>query len=551
MTKAPLDYIQTLNSLFEEAIQDAYRMSDAKKRTGILPYLQAIYRRWYYSALIEESFLTPANILEAICRSHNESPNTYPVAHRRSKAKFTGVKFELIEYSLDNHPIVADLGLVIDYCSPYVDLHDGEMFTPPQAMELATMLSLNDPHYAAFLLEIALRMKLLAKVPSVGVNRYKPSPSATNKVNRANKADKADKMEATHPREMFQDIVEATINIGAKALQGLTMLPETLFTPTFIRSLLTSPMETDEIFSRMYDVLGYDLEDLVDIVSATQEEEEPDDTDIDLMLGTFMAGVMLDKFFFTPFGHFMKLIRPAYVLPFELEGEISDYVAVSSDPEESVIAFFAPCSSYTLTDMGLEFFDVQKNKDNYIDVTEVVPFEHMKATVFSSKEALTLFAAVAKHLGPLRSQEAMPPEDVFTFRVRLASDTTVWAHLQMPTDATLHETYQEITDFLDLKENDDYSFFHDKTENRFAEYTSQKRTKRGGKKTSDSPLDSLDFERQKHMLLVAYNQAVPFGGDDPIVHVQLEMLSKNPADPKEDYPRVSRVSKGLREITEW
>jgi len=539
MNETPLTYIQTLNSLFEDALTDAYRITDPKKRTGILPYLQALHRRWYYSAIIEESFLSPANITEAICRHYNLSAATYPIIHRRSAAKFTGINLELVEYSLDEHPIIDDLILLVDYCTPHIDLSENETFTSAQALEFGAKLSLNDPHYGAYLLEVALRMKLLKKIPSVGVHRYKLAPGAEKKLN------------STPPRELFQDIVETTINIAAKALQNLVMLPETLFTPAFIRSLLTVPMETDEIFSRIYEILGYDLEDLVDIVGASQETDDPEDADMDLLIGTFMAGVLLDKFFFTPFGHFLKLIRPLYVLPFELETEIADYIDVSQDPEEGIIAFFAPCSSYTLTDMGLEIFDVQKSEDNYVDVTKVVPFEHMKETVFSSAEALGLFAAVAKHLGPMRTREAPPPEEVLTFRARLARDSTIWAHVQMPPDSTLDDMYIEIAESLDLKENGDYSFFHDKTENRFAEYPAPKRAKRGTKKTAHSPIESLDFERQKHMLLVTYNQAVPFGGDDPTVKVQIEMLNKKPAQEHYTYPRVSRISSALMDRMEW
>ena len=540
MNNSPLPYIQTLNTIFEDALSEAYRITDSKKRMGILPYLQAIYRRWYYSAIIEDSFLTPANITESICRHYSQPASTYPVVHRRGKSKFTGLDITLMEYSLDNHPIIADMALLFEYCTPYIDLSENEAFSPAQAIEIGAKLSLNDPHYGAYLLEVALRMKFIKKMPSVGVHRYRLTDNAVKK------------LEMSFPRELLYEIVDTTISIAAKALQSLVMLPEILFTPSFIRSLLTVPMETDDIFSRIYDVLGYDLEDLVDIVgSAHDDDDEPDDLDMDLLIGTFMAGVLLDKFFFTPFGHFLKLIRPLYVLPFEIEGEIAEYITISHDPEESIIAFFAPCSSYTLTDMGLELFEVQKTEENYVDVTKVVPFDSMKDSVFSSKEALGLFAAVAKHLGPMHSREAPPPKEVYTFRARLQSDTAIWAHIQMPPDTTLDDLYIEIADCLDLKDNGDYSFFHDKTENRFAEYPAPKRVRRGCKNTANIALENLDFERQKHMLLAAYNQAVPFGGENPTERVQLEMMHKKPAQDYYEYPRVSRLSPGLCDRMEW
>ncbi|MCL2405231.1 MAG: hypothetical protein FWC92_06760 [Defluviitaleaceae bacterium] len=526
-----LDDINKLHALFDSNFMQAYRSSNPNKRRGVLPYLQSIYRRWYYSTLIEDAPLSPANLLEAICIHYEKPAATYPVAHARSKSKLTGIDIRLVEYSLDSHPIVDDMRLLIDYCTPYVDLQDGAAFVSSQALELAEQISLNDPMYAAFLLEVSLGMKLIVKVPSVGVSRYKP-------------ALRAGEVMAAPCRDLLRDIVETTLTMASKGLQNLVMLPESLFTTTFLRSLLEKPMLTDDIFAMVYDSLGYDLDD---VMEATMEEGGLDGLDVDILAGTFMTGVLMDKFFFTPFGHFMKLIRPLYILPFEFGSEITDYIDVLDDPEEGTIAFFAPCSSYTLTDLGLECMGVAKTEDNYQDAPAAAPFEMMMDTVFKSTESLSVFAEVARHLGPMRMEK--PPEDIYTFRARLESNTAVWAHVQMPSDATLHDMYIEIAGCLGLKENDDYAFYHDKTENPFAEYASDRRAKRG-RKTSFAELDDLDFEHQKQMLLVAYNQALPFGDDAPIVRIQLEFLHANPPDVGHEYPRISRISKGLRESFE-
>ena len=532
MNNSHIYHIQNLHSLFDESFMAAYREANPKKRRGALSFIQAIYRRWYYSTMIENTPLSPANIFESICRHYDKPPATYPVAHKRGKAKLAGIDIQLLEYSLDKHPIVSDMRLLIKNCTPHVDLLlEADAFSAAQALDFGEKLSLNDPHYAAFLLEVSLWMKLLVKVPSVGVNRFKP-------------ASNIDETLSTSDKILFRDIVDITIAMAAKGLQNLVMLPESLFSQAFVSSLLTAPMDTDDIFSRIYDSLGYDLDDILDMTMDMDLNEEPDSMDVDMLAGTFMTGVFLDKFFFTPFGHFMKLIRPLYVLPFEFEDEIADYVQVSNDPEEGIIAFFAPCSSYTLTDLGLEFFQVEKTEDNYIDAAKTIPFEQMKHTVFSSKEALSVFVEIARHLAPVRMEEA--PEDIYTFRVRLENDTSIWAHLQMPAASTLHDLYLEITDCFELKENNDYIFYHDKDENRFAEYASSRRLKRGNK-TSDIELTDLDFERQKQMLLIAYKQVVPFGGADPSTRIQLELLHQKPVDDNNEYPRISRASKKLKE----
>ncbi|MCL2378899.1 MAG: hypothetical protein FWC77_07220 [Defluviitaleaceae bacterium] len=523
-----IDDIQKLHDLFEHNFMEIYRAANPNKRRGILPYLQSIYRRWYYSSLIEYAPLSPANLLESICRHYGQPPATYPVAYVRSKSKLLGIEVRLIEYSLDNHPIVDDMRLLLDYCTPHIDLQGDGALGSPQAMDLAEMISLGDPMYAAFLLETALEMKLIGKVPSVGVHRFKPSA-------------KANEIMAAPCRDILLRIIDATLNMASKGLQNLTILPETLFTPSFMRSLLENPMFTDEIFAIVYEELGYDFEDILEF---TMEEDGIESLDVDLLAGTFMTGVLLDKFFFTPFGHFMKLIRPLYLQPFDFGSEVTSYINVSDDPEEGNVAFFEPCPSYTLTDLGLECLGVEKNEDNYLDATKAAPFDQMKDTVFSSQDTLVVFAEIAKHLAPMRYEE--PPEDIYTFRVRLESNTAIWAHIQMPTGATLHDMYIEIAECLGLKENSDYTFYHDKQENRFAEYASPRRAK-GGRKTSGIELEDLDYEHQKQMLLVAYNQALPFGDTEPTIRLQLEMLHVKPPEAGHEYPRISRMSKGLKE----
>ena len=528
MIKPYVNDIETLHSLFETNFMDAYREANVRKRRSILPFLQTIYRRWLFSALIENTPISPANLLESICDYHNEPSALYPVARPKGKAKLSGISIEFVAYELENHPVVADLKLLADYCTPHVDLLETDIFTTNAAIELGEKLSLNDPHYAAYLLEVAIWIGMIAKVPSVGVNRFKPTQQLAEIL-------------AAPAKDIFHDVVEITIALAAKGLQNLVMLPESIFSQPFIKTILTAPMSTDDIFSRIYDVLGYDMEDLLDI---TETMENEDSLDMDILAGTFMAGVFLDKFFFTPFGHFLKLIRPLYFLPFEFPGEIADYVNVCDDPEEGSIAFFAPCSSYTLTRLGHEYFGLEKTEQSYFNAAEVLPFAQLKDTVFSSQEALSVFVTVGKHVSSWQQQGEV--EEIATFRVRRADDPSVWIHLQMPITDNLHDMYEEITEALDIKDNNDYTFYHDKQENRFAEYTSQKRSK-GGKKTSDTVLDDLDFDHQKHLLLVAYSQAVPFGDNASTTRLNIELLHKKPPEDGLAYPRVSRVSKGFRD----
>jgi hypothetical protein len=532
-----MKYVTILHALFEKGFMTAYRESNTKKRRRLLPYLQAIHRRWYYSTLAEYTPFSPANLTECIAAYYNETPDKYPVAVLRTPSKVVGVDVKINSYSATDHPAVSDLRKLINYCTPHVDLYETSCFTDEQALEAAELLSINDPHYASFLLELAIWLKLLKKVPSLYVKRMMPSKNCGEFLQRP-------------CEEILRDAIEAAIKLSVYGIRNSVPMPENIFTESFIRSLLTKPMETDEIFTRVFDVLGYDIEEVMEIGSKPPDELElEDDYDMELLSGTFVMGIVLDRFFFTPFGHFLRLIRPLYGLPFDFSEEINGYVNVCEDPEEAFVAFFSPCSSYTLTDLGLKIFDIAPSEENYFNAAEL-NFEQMKDSIFADETALSIFVELAKYLSPLAHESGMC-EAIYTFRVRLESDAACWIHLQVPDNFTLEHLYEEIAENFALKCNGHFSFFHDKTENRFAEYPSAKRaTKTKGSKTlaCECLLHDLDFEHMSQMILILYNQSAFLDHEPPTIRLQLELLNVKPPVFSEEYPLVSRMSKKMRAL---
>ncbi|MCL2455933.1 MAG: hypothetical protein FWD19_00115 [Defluviitaleaceae bacterium] len=529
-------YVTILHALFEKGFLAAYRESNTKKRRRLLPYLQAIHRRWFYSTLAEHTPFSPANLTECIAAHFCEQPDQYPVAVLRTPTKVCAVDVKINAYTAENHPAVYDLQKLVKYCTPHVDLYESGCFTDEQALEAAEKLSINDPHYASFLLELAIWLKLLKKVPSLYVKRMLPAKNSDEFLRRP-------------CEEILRDMIDAAIKLSVCGIRQSVPMPENIFSESFIRSLLTKPLETDEIFGRVFDILGYDIEEVLEISNKNPDEMplDEDDFDMELLSGTFVMGIVLDRFFFTPFGHFLRLIRPLYGLPFGFSDEINGYVNVCEDPEEAFVAFFAPCSSYTLTDLGLKIFDVAPSEENYFDAAEL-NFEQMKDSIFVDENTLSTFVELAKYLSPLAFESGMCG-GVYTFRVRLESDASCWIHLQIPDNYSLEELYEEIADNFQLKINGHFSFFHDKTENRFAEYPSIKRaTKSKSPKTTacESILSDLDFEHMSQMILVVYNQTAFLDREPPTIRLQLELLHVKAPDFSEEYPFVSRMSKKMK-----
>jgi hypothetical protein len=350
-------------------------------------------------------------------------------------------------------------------------------------------------------------------------------------------------------------MVDAAIQMAAQGLRDSVPLPELIFSESFVRSLLKSPMETDAIFERVFDVMGYDIEELLDIGNMPIHDgmsPEAFGYDMEMLSGTFVMGIVLDRYFFTPFGHFLRIIKPMYALPFALYDEVVDYIDVCDDADEAFVAFFAPCSSYTLTELGLQIMNVEKSDENFFDIKEL-PFDTTKDSIFESEESLAIFVKMAQQLSPLALEGGLPAT-VHTFRIRLESDTTMWLHLSVPDNFTLEHLYEEIAEYFSLKPNGDFSFFHDKTENRFAEYPSTKRAAKAKspKTTADKTmLSELDFEHMKILLLSAYGQAAIFANEPPTIRLQLERLSEKDPDLREVYPQIGRMSKKMKQSFDW
>ena len=59
-------YTDAINQIFARRFDEVYKTAHSRNRTKVLPFISNIYRRWLYSAWAENSYLTPANLHEAL-----------------------------------------------------------------------------------------------------------------------------------------------------------------------------------------------------------------------------------------------------------------------------------------------------------------------------------------------------------------------------------------------------------------------------------------------------------------------------------------------------
>ena len=534
MDKPYLNYVKTLHSHFENNFMEIYRELNKSTKRKILPHLHSVYRRWYYSTMVEGTPFSPANFMNSICEYFEQEADIYPYPKLRTPSKVMGIDVYTTEFTSGNHPAAADIATVIEFASPIIDIHEDDCLTTVQAAELAYMLSLKDPHYAAFLFEMAIRMGLLEKVPALYVNRLQVS-------------EKWDGISKLPCKELLKQILSTAIEFAAYGINKSCPLPSPVLTPSFFRSLLAKPIAIEDVVFYAFKQNGINMAEIISLnmLEPSLEEIDEEDETANLVQSSYLLGLALDRYFLAPLGHFLKVIRPMYIFPVSLDDEIYSYMDLGDDPLGNFFAFYAPAANFILTKLGLDLMEIEPTPENSL-MPNTIPFEPLKDSVFFSAEALESFIDMAGQLLPAMLESIMRGQ-IFTLRVRLMGKPSLWAHIQISENSSLHEFFLEISQLFDLKPTFEYSFFHDKTENFFAEYPSEKRANRSKKprKNTDTLLTEINFAHMKHMILAAYNQGIPFTQEPPVVRFEIEFLNVREPDFDEEYPRISRLSKAM------
>ena len=511
-------YTDALNQQFVRPFDEAYRTGSKRRRAKLLPYISNIYRRWYYSTLIENTFFTPANIFESINRAHGKNPDESPSVRLRTPVHFTGFSFETHSYTLEKHPVVEDFRKFIALCQPDIELTEEDYPQMDFALELAKQLHIWDTHYVTYLLDVAVAMGLVKKIPSIHANRAQ----VVNE-DRLNISD----------AELFDKIVASTITFASNSLSALAPAPA-LYDEQYIRKILKEPEETEVIFQMMYDSMGVELDDLAEM---DPFDEEFDGLEMAVISGTYLLGITLDRFFFAPFGYYLKLIRPVYPLPFDFESEL--YLFLESTHEEDRVhtAFFAPCSQYFLTELGLSYFEVKPSPENHLDIEIDLPFGKIEPLFHEDGFEVRK----VKHIPDFSPPGLLEPCNMYSLKIKYMPDTRLWLNIDVFEHTTLHRLFQEMSMFFAVNPHSDYTFFTDITENPFTSYASPNQSRRA-KKATDATLGSLDL-KEKQVLVLSIRGLAKWS---------LEVKKITIEGGRQGYqPDVTRLGKALQDYIDW
>ncbi|MDR1066257.1 MAG: hypothetical protein LBL35_02315 [Clostridiales bacterium] len=519
--------INILTNAFNHDFMLSYKSLKRKGKNRLLPHLVSFYRRWFYSAFVENTALSPANLWSAVCAG--SSSMTCPAM----KDENDGMEFTLYEYSIERHPIYGDLNVLLDSCSPDFSLSDDNSLTPEHEKTILKNLSIRDPYYASYLVSLCKRMGLIADIPSIHSSR-------------AQVTKERDAFDDLSGREKMGKIVESTVSV-ASGFMSEALPDKTIISESYILGLLQKPAVTDDIFKHIYSALGVSFDDILEC-----GDDYMDEVMNAMLSSTFYLGVSMDRYFFTPFGFYLKFINLGYILPYYIKREMAFALEAIDEANDIGVAMFSPCSHYNVTALGAEYFGLKESeriiqRDEKLERIIALIAENSPITLKTLKDidgALRL--AVPKKTG----------ENIYALKIKLSNDAGIWKTIEFHEETPLRDIYFEICYEFGFDATLNYSFYHGEEESPFLEYAPKERRKRA-KNSPDAELKTLGFEEKHKFTLVLYDIVSPyvqtnFALPQKKVKFKIEVFKIKEFDQSALYPNVLKSSKRFKDMcNEW
>ncbi len=408
-----------LLTIFQQDFFQIYHQLDEAVQKHILKIAPILFRRWYVSSIIPETTLSPSVAFRIDFAQQLQNQNVYYYVmqtdtNQQGQCIF---QYHLLEYSLHKHPFVEDLYKVISYCTPDCAMTEEGMFFEKDIEILIKSLSHKDSFYVQYITMVLWHLELITPIASIHTYRIQPSQ-------------KAEAFFQKPHSEILPILLEAALEIASYEFTEAMGADPEYFTPDIFKEFLKSGTDIENIFISLYDMVEIDI---VKIWESTSEEALSED-DTAIASSFFFMGVLLDKWFLTPFGHFLQLIYPIYYLPLYFIGVLNRManLIVAHYPIQAEL--YGPCSTFDLTPLG-EALLGEKGKKQPLPVQLSFPQvlegiyhhweKHILENILSQQDpALSvcpIFVSFVKHPEQWKIIELLDTSSLFTLCAEVCS----------------------------------------------------------------------------------------------------------------------------------
>ncbi len=454
----------SLLRIFQEKYDAALREQDASRRSKLLAAAPLFFCKWFTSALVENTILSPANILSTDQTEEN-AELAYVLRQLSSAEQVDGTAYrlELYQYSLREHPLIEDLKALVAFCTPVRTTDAGGLLLSAEAGELLEQLSLKDEFYLEYLTRLAWMQGLFVPMPAIHTKCLQPSAQCRE-------------FFAQSTAEILLQLGDTACALAAERFSESMQLEEYTLEPDFFRNCLDGPKHTDSIFVDFYESFDIDIaatwQTPISELSADQH---------DIIASFLYAGMLLDKWFTTPMGSFFHFIRPIHFSPLQIGSMLRQMAEQTAEEENLRPLLFSPPAYYSLTPLGEALFE-DRQAGTEADIQKI-----LQAAAF---EEIMEVALVELEKHKKEEQEAKHAVDVLSIRVTSFQDPELWEVIEADLNMPLHDFCRELAMVLYPQDDPDYLLSLPDS-NRFPVEYSAVGSKRSVNKTNDKTLRNL------------------------------------------------------------
>ena len=497
-----------LFQFFTKGFTQVYRQMESEKREGLLTLAPVLFQKWYSSTLVTETILSPAYIIAAdkrVSLSEGETACYQLIADDECKNPPL-FHYQLQIYSIQNHPLITDVKMILRYCQPDISTNEDGGFTKEDASILLKRLSLQDSQYLDYLTKLCWSMGFFAKLPSI----YSARMQSTD----------FDNFLGLPAAQQLHMLLKGALVLTTEQLQNALHIDWDFITMDFFKPYLESALDVDKIFMDMFQMLDIEIEAVWE--RATKGLLTPDDASI--MSSFYYMGILLDKWFLTPMSFYFQIIQPHYFNSFSFINTINNLASLLTMQSDISMELYSSCSYYRQTPLGYALLGSTEDVQSNYNVPTHLTFDKLMTSInLEEREQQNL----------AKRKKSQQEKIVYTFKVKFALQKIKWKIIEVFADADLEHFCDELCAAFSFEDVCDYTLTT-WDHNQFPMEFSPEESKRAVNKAHSKTLDSL--------LLGVGDKMVFTPMPDKNKQLELTLTKISAGNPFIVYPRIKKQS---------
>lgn len=492
---------------FIDEFEKYYKHMENMVKKGLREAAPLVFAKWYDTALVSDTILSPANIL---AQQHGDADCEPAYILRMQKGARGRKKYQIsyLPYTIEKHPLLLDLKQLADYCDPDCTVNPQGFLYGKDAEGILPQLTYENWFYLEYVTRLAKAVGIVEDAPAIHTHKLRKGHAYQD-------------FFAQDAKIALRTLLQEACSIAVERFTYCMELEPGMVDRAYFMHYLKESQSTEEFFIDFYKLVDVDLQDLMQ-----RKPEEMTEEEHALASSFLFLGMMAEQWFFLPMSVFFRVIRPLNFLPMQFYQLINDMATLSVMEQPMEKELFSPATYYSLTALGNVLIEHHAKAEN---AQKIPPDSNMQ----------DIFDAIDSQQQIFYFQETMRQQtraDVGVFHICMEKDTQLWKEVEIPLEFPLPLFCEDMILAFDMDQTGEYLLMVP-NENGFpVEYTGEG-SKRAINKTSGLSILDLQPTIQSQWTLQPTQENA--------YRMCIKILDIKPIDPYLTYPRVCRQSKQI------